>query len=226
MSDVERELLRRRDAGEPVVLATVVRIDGEPPSRPGEKVLIRGDEALAGTLGCAEFDSAARADAPQVIAAGTPALRTYEHDLGRIEVYLEPYAPAPALVVLGSTPVAELLRRWAPEVGFRVASTEELRDPVADLYVVHTDHDAPGLVDELADLLARRPRFVGVMGSRRHTSAHLDELAKRGLDVSKVQTPVGLDIGARSAAEIALSILAGLVAARAGASGGWKSGRT
>jgi xanthine dehydrogenase accessory factor len=223
VSDVEAELVRRREAGEPVVLATVIRIDGEPPSRPGEKILIGSDRALAGTLGCSEFDTAARADAAGVLAAGVPNLRTYQHELGQIEVYLEPYPAAATLVVLGRTPVAEQLARWAAETGFQVVTdVNQAAARSADLFVVHTDHDDPGLVDELTELLPRGPRFVGVMGSRRHTGPHLEELRRRGLDVSGVRTPVGLDIGARSAAEIAISILAGLIAARAGASGGWK----
>jgi xanthine/CO dehydrogenase XdhC/CoxF family maturation factor len=90
--------------------------------------------------------------------------------------------------------------------------------------VVHTDHDAPDLVAHLAVLLDGRSRFVGVMGSTRHTARHIEGLRAMGLgeeDLSRVRTPVGLDIGARGPDEIALSILAGLVAARRGRPGGW-----
>lgn len=229
MSDVEQELVRRRDRGEAMVLATVVKIGGRPPSRPGEKILVgpRG-EALAGTLGCSEFDSAARADGPLVLTGTEPALRTYTHDLGTIEVYLEPYLPRPLLVVLGTTPVAAAILAWAGELGFATTSTAPNDDGPAgrEIYAVHTDHDAPGIVDELEAVLRQRPRFLGVMGSRRHTGHHLDELRARGIDeaaITAIQSPVGLDIGARSAAEIGLSILAGVVAARHGAGGGWKA---
>jgi xanthine/CO dehydrogenase XdhC/CoxF family maturation factor len=90
--------------------------------------------------------------------------------------------------------------------------------------VVHTDHDAPDLADHLSVLLATGARFVGVMGSRRHTAQHIDALRSLGIaetDLARIRTPVGLDIGARSAEEIALSILAGLVAAPSGRAGGW-----
>jgi xanthine dehydrogenase accessory factor len=60
------------------------------------------------------------------------------------------------------------------------------------------------------------------MGSRRHAGPHLEALRRRGAE--GVRTPVGLDIGARSPQEIALSILAGLVAARTGRPGGWLDG--
>ena len=62
------------------------------------------------------------------------------------------------------------------------------------------------------------------MGSVRHVSPHVEALRSMGFgdqDLARVRTPVGLDIGARSAEEIALAILAGLVAARRGRDGGW-----
>ena len=226
MPEVEVELAARLEAGEEVVLATVIRLDGAPPSRPGAKALFDAGRQLAGTLGCAEFDSQARADAPGLLSEAAPAIRTYRHDLGSIEVYLEPYPRRPRLLVLGDTPVAAALSRWAPDTGFElltaVPSGEQRPD---ELYVVHTDHDDPELVSALERVFALSPRFVGLMGSRRHTGHHLEALRGRGLpeaEIDRIQTPVGLDIGAQTPAEIALSILAGLVAIRRGAPGGWK----
>ena len=223
MSDAESELVRLRDEGSEVVLATVIRTDGEPPSRAGEKILLDRTGIIAGTLGCSEFDAAARSDAPTLLDSGRPGLRTYPHELGTIEVYLEPYPAAPTLVVLGDTPVARELLEIAPRLGFRTRA--DVESPTHGWYAVHTDHDDPGLVDSLEKVLRAGPRFVGVMGSRRHTGHHLDELRRRGIEeaaVAAIQSPVGLDIGARTAPEIALSILAGIVAVRSGAPGGWK----
>src|SRR2546429_8131614 len=120
MPEVEAELARRLAAGEEVVLATVIRLDGAPPSRPGAKALFDAERQLAGTLGCAEFDSQARADAPALLSAGAPTIHSYRHDLGSIEVYLEPYPRRPRLLVLGDTPVAAALSRWAADAGFEV----------------------------------------------------------------------------------------------------------
>src|ERR671936_2818688 len=83
---VEAALMRRLERGEEAVLATVVRTDGEPPSRAGAKALLARDRALAGTLGCSEFDTAALADTPGLLESGAPAIRTYHHDLGSIDV--------------------------------------------------------------------------------------------------------------------------------------------
>src|ERR671931_26244 len=98
MPSVEEELARRIARGDEVVLATVIKLDGEPPSQPGAKLLMSRVSPIAGTLGCSEFDSAALADAAPVAEHGAPQTRIYGHDLGSIEVYLEPYAAAPTLL--------------------------------------------------------------------------------------------------------------------------------
>jgi len=229
MPGPEEELAQRIARGEEVVLATVIKADGEPPSRPGAKLLMTRDSAIAGTLGCSEFDSAALADSAGVADSGSPKTRTYRHDLGTIDVYLEPYAAAPTLLVFANTPVARSLVGWAGDVGFRAVLVEGAKQvpPAAagDLYVVHTNHDAEDLVESLEAVLPRDPKYIGLVGSRRHTGHHIDSLRAKGVSedvIDRIQTPVGLDIGARTAEEIALSILAGLVAIRRGGPGGWK----
>src|SRR6202171_435618 len=246
MPSVEDELAGRISRGEEVVLATVIKVDGEPPSHPGAKILLSRTAALAGTLGCSEFDSAALADAGRIADARAPQLRPYRHDLGSIEVYLEPYTAAPTLVVFAATPVAAALLRWAPELGFRtvlvetrperlrragwpasVATLSELPDALgAEVYAVHTDHDAPDLVTALETLLPSEPRFIGLGGRPRHPGHHLEALRAKGVPeevIARIQSPVGLDLGAVTPAEIALSILAGIVAIRRGGPGAWKS---
>src|SRR5229473_4900869 len=121
---LEEELAARLAKGEEVVLATVIRLDGEPPSRTGAKLLLSRNATLAGTLGCSEFDAAALEDAERVANSGAPQLRTYSHDLGSIDVYFEPHAPAPTLLVFGATPVARALLSLAPELGFRPVLVE------------------------------------------------------------------------------------------------------
>jgi xanthine dehydrogenase accessory factor len=244
MPSVEEELARRLAQGEEVALATVIRLDGEPPSRPGAKLLMSRTATLAGTLGCSEFDSAALADAPNVIDAGNPQIRTYRHDLGSIDAYLEPHAAVPTLVVFGATPIARHIVEWAPELGFQPVFVEtrserlkgqswpEVIESLGDLsqalgpdvYVVHTDHDAPDIVDALEVLLRHHPKFIGLVGSRRHTGHHLEALRAKGVAdavLAQIQTPVGLDLGGVTPAEIALSIMAGIVAMRRGHSGGF-----
>src|SRR5579859_6969499 len=109
MPSVEDELARRLARGEEVVLATVIKLDGEPPSHSGAKLLMSSTASLAGTLGCSEFDSAALGDAAGIARSASPQLRTYRHDLGSIEVYLEPYPATPVLLVFAATPLAGAL---------------------------------------------------------------------------------------------------------------------
>ena len=244
MPSVEEELARRLARGEEVVLATVIKLDGKPPSRPGAKLLMSRSATLAGTLGCSEFDSAALDDAAKIADAGTPQLRTYEHDLGSIEAYLEPHAPVPTLVVFAATPVAHAVLEMGPILGFRpvfvetrperllgqswpdaITSLSQLRGQLgSEVYVVHTDHDAADLVDALEAILPAEPKFIGLVGSRRHTGHHLEALRAKGVSedvIGRIQSPVGLDLGAVTPAEIAVSIIAGLVAVRRGRQGGW-----
>jgi xanthine dehydrogenase accessory factor len=248
MPSVEEELAQRLARGEEVVLATVIKLDGEPPSHSGAKLLMSRTAQLAGTLGCSEFDSAALQDAGAIADSGAPQLRTYKHDLGSIDAYLEPHAPVPTLAVFGATPVARTILEWAPHLGFRAVLIETRPErlqgqvwPAAvtaltdlpgmlgpDLYAVHTDHDAFDIVEALETIVPSKPKFIGLVGSRRHTGHHLEGLRARGVSediISRIQTPVGLDLGSKTPAEIALSILASLVAARYGRAGGLLANR-
>jgi xanthine/CO dehydrogenase XdhC/CoxF family maturation factor len=244
-TDPLAEAARRLGEGEELVLATAIRTDGAPPCKPGQKLLLGPGGPLAGTLGCSEFDASAVDETKDLLAAGEPAVRTFTHDLGSVEVYLEPLQPRPRLVVLGATPVAAHLLRGAAELGYATVLVESrservtpehreaagrVTSSVADLTLgstvdaIHTDHDAPDIVAELGPLLQAGVRFVGVMGSARHTAPHLAALREAGCgdeELARLRTPVGLDLGARTPAEIALSILAGLLAARTGRTGGW-----
>jgi molybdenum cofactor biosynthesis protein B len=243
---IEQELEERRSSGEEVVLATAVKVEGSPPCRVGQKLLLGEAGPVAGTLGCAEFDRGATADAPEVLAARSPATRVYTHELGSVEVFLEPFLRRPQLVVFSATPVALTLMRWARDVGFdpvlvepraerltdqfRAAAAGRTAADIEDLRLdedtaaLHTDHDAPAVAESTAALLRSPVRFIGVMGSARHVGPHVERLREMGFsdqDLARIRTPVGVDVGARTAEEIALSILAGLVADRRGATPGW-----
>ena len=78
--------------------------------------------------------------------------------------------------------------------------------------VVFTDHDAPDVAPMLAEGLRSPARFVGVMGSRRHVGHHVEALRSMGVtddEITRVRSPLGLDLGGRDPRSIALSIAAG-----------------
>ncbi len=144
------------------------------------------------------------------------------------------------LVAGFDSPVAGVLSRWAPELGFRVLVLDPDAGRAADVRslaeagvdpastdVVVTDHHRPELGEVLRDALALRVRWVGVVGNPRHEGPHVAALAALGVppeEVARVHRPIGLDIGSRTPPEIALSTLAGLLADRNGRGGGFAHG--
>jgi len=226
------------------VEAKAVKVHGSPPCAVGSSMRIVPGGEVHGTLGCAEFDEAAVRDAAEILASGQPGTRTYHHELGDVEVYLEPTHRAPTLVVVSATDVARELATLAPGLGFAPVLVETRSERVTDAdaasmrvarelgeveidretRLVFTDHDAPGIADALAVALRSPARFVGVMGSRRHVGPYVDELRSKGFgdeDLARIRSPLGLDLGGRSPAEIALSIAAGLVADEHDRAAGW-----
>jgi molybdopterin adenylyltransferase len=221
--------------------ATAVRLLGSPPCRVGNRMSIVPGGEVHGSLGCAEFDAAAVEAAEQVLASGEPQTRTLHHDLGDVEVFFEPHRPPLRMIVVSATDVARNLRAAMGRLGTEVVLVEPRTDrvapsdepvvpTVADLDLsaygeaVLTDHDAPGVTETLATLLRSPVRFVGVMGSRRHVGHYVEELRSRGFsddEVERIRSPLGLDLGGRDPEEIALSIAAGVVAARHERDGGW-----
>ena len=223
------------------VEAKAVRVLGSPPCAVGNSMSIVQGGEVHGTLGCAEFDAAAVQAAAEIQERGQPEVRTFHHDEGDVEVYLEPHGRSPRLVVVSATDVARSLRaemerqgrqvlllepraeRVGPEDGTSVRSLDDVALGPDD-EVVFTDHDAPGIADMLTTLLRSPVRFVGVMGSRRHVAHYVEDLRSRGFsddDLGRIRSPLGLDLGGRRPEEIALAIAAGLVAARHERDGGW-----
>ena len=216
----------RRD-GRTVVLGTTVRTEGDPPSAPGNRALFGPDGVLlAGTIGCNGLDRKAGRDGAGLLAAGERSgLRAYtsfegEPGEGVVEVFLEAFAGRPRLVVGGAGPVADALAAIGAIVGLAVraeqpgsAAFDEACQGLgpADA-VVFVDHDDPALVPALTGVLGGPVGYVGVMGSRRHTPGFVDRLRRAGVDLGRLHSPTGLDLGARRPPEIALSILAEVLA--------------
>jgi xanthine dehydrogenase accessory factor len=120
---------------------------------------------------------------------------------GALEIFLQPHVPAPTLSVVGATPIAAALRTIAPVAGF------ELTDAAADFGVVVASHDH-GDEDALRAALDAGVPYVALVASRRRGAA---VLASIGADDGRVRTPAGLDIGAQTPGEIAVSIVAEMV---------------
>jgi xanthine dehydrogenase accessory factor len=170
---------------------------------------------------------------------------TASHDLDAACDVAHGTAAAPpagnVLVAVFATPVAEFLLRYASDAGYRTVLVEpdtgragssqsgaelarEVGDYGAAADVVVTDHHRPELGVMLRDALASRARWVGIMGNPRHEGPHVAALAGLGVapeEISRVRRPIGINIGSRTPAEIAISTMAGLIAERNGRPGGF-----
>jgi xanthine/CO dehydrogenase XdhC/CoxF family maturation factor len=96
--------------------------------------------------------------------------------------------------------------------------------PAGSVDVVVTDHHRPELGVMLRDALATQARWIGIMGNPRAPAPHVPALSALGVpdeQISAVHRPIGLNIGSRTPAEIAIATLAGLIASRNGRPGGF-----
>jgi xanthine dehydrogenase accessory factor len=164
---------------------------------------------------------------------------------GQMEVYIDPIAPSPSLYVIGAGHVGWHLARAAADTGFRVhvvddrekfanrerfpSAHEVVVDDIAE-WLRRTDLPPTAFVvivtrghthdfDALQAVAERDLRYIGVIGSRAKVARLYDALEAEGLPaerLSRVHAPIGLDIGAITPAEIAVAILAELIAVRHG----------
>ena len=238
------------ESGSAFVTATVVRVEHPTSSKPGNVALVHEDGSIEGFVGGVCAQNSVRLYSLKAIERGEPLLlrilpdgpggpegedvgTEISHDSGSvtvqnpclsggaIEVFLEPFLPAPRMIVAGDTPIAVALLRLGPELGLDAVSSRgddsgSLTPTAEDLALVVAAHGR----DEraiLAAALHAGVRYVGLVASRKRGAAVLDALREDGVPdelLERIDTPAGLDIGARSPSEIALSILASIIQVR------------
>jgi len=221
--------------------ALVTRMDAP---HAGAKLLVLDDGRRLGTLGDAALDEAAVTVAHEGFASG--ASRTVA--LREVRCFVEVHMPPPTLLIVGAGHVAMPLVSLAKTLGFRTVvvdgrprlATRE-RFPEADELVVGIPselarrvalspssavvlvaHDYKYDLPVLRHVLSGPAGYVGMLGSRRRGEAILKLLREEGMPeerLARLRVPIGLDLGARSASEIALAILAEVVAGRYGGTG-------
>ncbi len=137
---------------------------------------------------------------------------------GGIEVFLEPVLPAPRVLVVGESPIAASLVSLAPELGLQAIAVDEASPEPAkgDLAVVVASHGRDELHLLRRALEAEVP-YVGLVASRKRGAGVLAQLRRDGVSdqhLELIDVPAGIDIGAQTPAEIALSILASVISVR------------
>jgi xanthine dehydrogenase accessory factor len=213
----------------PFVLATVVRAERPTSAKPGDCALVLADGTIDGFVGgvCAESslrllrtgESGLLRITPTVgDGDATDGVRTVGNPClsgGTLEIFLEAMIPPALVLVHGDAPVARALVRVGHALDWDVRSGVDPDVPIAPdtsaLVVASHGRDEPAVLS--AALRAGVP-YVALVASRRRAAGVLAELDVPAADRARIHAPAGLDIGARTAPEIALSVFADIVASR------------
>ena len=221
----------------PYVHARVVLAEAPTSAKPGAEALILPDGTIEGFVGgnCAE--STVRAQGLALLDSGESLLlritpepepdqqgKLVVHNPclsgGTLEIFMDPVLPAPTMVVVGGSPVAVALVALANQLGYHAVSPPQIDgDVVADAAAVvvasHGRDEEPALI---AALEADVP-YVGLVASAKRGQAVISSLGLCPSHTSRIHSPAGLDIGARTPDEVALSIMSEIVSLRPRPSG-------
>lgn len=239
--DLYRVLRDSVSRGNCAVLAT-------PLQDPHSKLLLCEDEQQAGTLGDPDLDRQARAKAFELMQKRTSKTVSLRAESQPVDVFFEVHGPPPTLIIFGAGQVSIPLARLAHDLGLKTVvvdgrprfATKERFPEVDELligipseiaqtlaytsstFVVLTAHDYKYDLPVLKIVLPSSAGYVGLLGSKRRGQAIKEFLSEGGMNqglLDRLHVPTGLNIGAESAAEIALSILAEAIAVKAGRQG-------
>ncbi|MGH2839391.1 MAG: XdhC family protein [Solirubrobacteraceae bacterium] len=230
--------------GAPFVTATVVRAQRPTSARAGNVALVLSDGTVDGFVGGVCAEHSVRMYALKTMQSGEPMLLRILPDEveggegqdaaikedgavtvqnpclsgGAIEVFLEPVLPAPRVLVVGDTPIAGALERFGPDLGLDIVAAPD-EAPVleaGDLAVVVAAHGR-GELEALRLALEANVPYVGLVASSKRGAALVEELREDGVAgelLDKLETPAGIEIGAVTPSEIALTILARVIEVR------------
>jgi xanthine dehydrogenase accessory factor len=228
--DTAAELARERV---PFVQATVVRAEKPTSAHAGDTALVRADGVIDGFVGGTCAETSVREYGLRVLSSNEPLLLRIVPEAngardeqgavtvanpclsgGSVEIFLEPRVPAPRVLVVGDSPIAAALADLGGPLGFAVERAAEGAVPREDDAALVVASHGRGEEPALTAALRLGVPYVGLVASRIRGAAVLAALDVPPDVRARVHSPAGLDIGARTAPEIALSVLAQLVAER------------
>jgi xanthine dehydrogenase accessory factor len=232
VTDTAAELTRIREA---FVQATVVRAQKPTSAHAGDTALVRADGRIDGFVGGTCAEASVREYGLMTLSTNEPLLlrivpgeappQSAEEGAvtvanpclsgGAVEIFLEPKVPAPRVLVVGDSPIAEALADLGRPLGFavEVASGADAVPRADDAALVVASHGR-GEEPALTAALRLGVPYVGLIASRIRGASVLAALDVPDDQRARVHSPAGLDIGGRTAAEIALSVLAEVVQER------------
>ncbi|MFE9689639.1 XdhC family protein [Micromonospora sp. NPDC005806] len=229
MSTIAHRVRELTVSGEPFVHATVVRAQEPTSALPGDAAVVLSDGSIEGFVGGACAESSVRAAALGALQDGatlllrvlpdgtatfpeTPGARVVVnpcHSGGAIEIFLRPVLPAPVLGLAGSTPISAAVATLAEFLDFEVAAAGDYAGATA----VVVAGLGKGEQDAIRAALDAGVGFIALVASRKRGAVLLDQLELTDAERARIHSPAGVDIGARSPQEIALSIMCEVVRA-------------
>jgi xanthine dehydrogenase accessory factor len=220
-----------RSGRTPFVVATVVRAERPTSAKPGDRAVVLPDGSMEGFVGGSCAESTVRSQGMRLLQSGestllritpTASAETVADGLvtvgnpclsgGSLDIFLEAVLPPKLVYVLGDAPVARALVKVGKSLGHQVEQVESTVNVPTDLtalVVASHGHDETEIL--VAALQANVP-YIGLVASPRRGRAVLESLDISDEERRRVRTPAGLNIGARTPSEIALSIYAELLA--------------
>ncbi|NKQ53857.1 YHS domain-containing protein [Amycolatopsis sp. K13G38] len=226
------ELLAQADSlrarRSPFVFATVVRVQRPTSAKPGDCALVLPDGTIEGFVGGGCAESTVRLQGIRLLTTGRSTLLriTPEAALvekveegvvtvgnpclsgGTLEIFLEPQLPPALVVVVGDAPVARALVTVGRALGYDVRTSGVIPEDAEAVIIASHGRDEE---NQLRAAVSADVGYIALIASRRRGALVLDSL---DIDPARVHTPAGLDIGARTPAEIAVSVYAEFIATR------------
>ena len=247
-NDVLEQAGQLRAEAQPFVLATVVAYKSPQSAKPGSKAIIHPDGTVSGWVGGGCVQPIVLREAKKVLETGKPKLLSISPDPahddwkgvesyrmaceggGSLEIYLEPVLPKPELLIVGHSPVAQIISQLGRLLDFKVcvAASEARPEQFPDADLILTDLDSArsrineatfvivatmGNGDEegLQAVAGTKPKYLGLVASEKKSKALFQYLRDKGLtddQFSNIKCPAGLELGGETLPEIALSVMA------------------
>lgn len=218
-----------RAEGVPFVHARVVLAERPTSAKPGDEAIVLADGTIEGFVGGQCAQATVRSQGLAAMASGTPVLlrisptpepeqsgKTVVHNPclsgGTLEIFMEPVLPPPTVTLVGDTPIARAIESVGRALGYEVLpwSLGAMRTTDALIVASHGFDEEQALVDAVT---AGIP-YVGLVASPKRGAAVIASLDLTDEQRGRIKAPAGLDIGARTPEEVALSILAEVIQRR------------
>ena len=253
-SDILDQAGRLRGEGQPFVLATVVAYKSPQSAKPGSKAIIFSDGTVTGWVGGGCVQPIVLREAKKVLQTGKPKLLSISPESGHedwkgvesyrmtcegggsLEIYLEPVLPKPELLIVGRSPVAQIISELGRLLDFKVclADPELDKEQFPEVDLVLTDlgmvrgrinEDSFVVVATMGNgdeegvqaVVGTAPKYLGLVASKKKAKALFEYLRDKGASdeqIARIKCPAGLELGGETMPEIALSVMAEITRVR------------